>query len=417
MLPRWPPHLGDVKGRVSNRVPNSADLTTRSRTEPNKKPTKPAQQPCKSSTSKPAGPGSPRVGRFDSFAAPWGHLQGLLAPSGFETTTNGAPTPRRGPSSLARHRVQRIWPNRAAPRQRFGVRGAVFDALAPGGRNRLGHGDTRGTRWQPRPRDSCAGSRVRRPRRREALPLAPRLRAAVAAVRSHRRPHGLGGPRPAGRSRTRASRACRRWSASTRRRGRCCCTPRWAARGCSSSAPIAAGRGSVGGRGRRPHPGGDGRFAAFTAALAIVAGIAALVAGLLRLGFLANFISQPVLKGFIIGLALTIIIGQVPKLFGLDPTRGDFFEQAWRLIAHLGDTQGLTLLVGALSLAVVIGLRRLAPGVPGLARGGRRAPSPRSRCSTSTCPRSGRSRAGCRRSGCPTSDSVTPGGWPRPASA
>ena len=54
-------------------------------------------------------------------------------------------------------------------------------------------------------------------------------------------------------------------------------------------------------------PAGDDRFAAFTAALALVAGIAALVAGLLRLGFLANFISQPVLKGFIVGLALTII--------------------------------------------------------------------------------------------------------------
>ena len=100
-------------------------------------------------------------------------------------------------------------PTEAAPRQRFGVRGAVFDALAPGGRNRLGRGDTRGTRWQPRPRDSCAGSRVRRHRRREALPLSPRLRAAVAAVRSHRGAHGLGDPRRS--SRTRASRACRRW--------------------------------------------------------------------------------------------------------------------------------------------------------------------------------------------------------------
>ena len=112
-------------------------------------------------------------------------------------------------------------------------------------------------------------------------------------------------------------------------------------------------------------PSGDGRFAALTAGMAIVVGIAALVAGLLRLGFVANFISPPVLRGFIIGLALTIIIGQLPKLFGLHPTRGDFFEQAWRLIAHLGDTQGLSLLVGVLSLAVIIGLRRLAPGFPG----------------------------------------------------
>ena len=67
---------------------------------------------------------------------------------------------------------------------------------------------------------------------------------------------------------------------------------------------------------------------AFTAALALVTGIVALVAGLLRLGFLASFISEPVLKGFIVGLALTIIIGQVPKLFGIEKGEGNFFQQA-----------------------------------------------------------------------------------------
>jgi high affinity sulfate transporter 1 len=112
-------------------------------------------------------------------------------------------------------------------------------------------------------------------------------------------------------------------------------------------------------------PAGSGQFAAFTAALALTAGVAALVAGVLRLGFLANFISQPVLKGFIIGLALTIIIGQLPKLFGISKGTGDFFEQAWQLGIHLGDTQWLTLLVGTLSLAVIIALRRFAPAVPG----------------------------------------------------
>ena len=112
-------------------------------------------------------------------------------------------------------------------------------------------------------------------------------------------------------------------------------------------------------------PAGDAQFAALTAGLALVTGVAAVVAGLLRLGFLADFISQPVLKGFIIGLALTILIGQLPKLFGLHRGTGNFFEQAWHLITHLGDTQALTLLVGTLSLAVIVGLRRFAPGVPG----------------------------------------------------
>jgi sulfate permease, SulP family len=63
-------------------------------------------------------------------------------------------------------------------------------------------------------------------------------------------------------------------------------------------------------------PVGDERFAALTAGLAITAGVAALIAGLLRLGFLAEFISPPVLKGLIIGLALTIILGSCRSCSG-----------------------------------------------------------------------------------------------------
>ena len=110
--------------------------------------------------------------------------------------------------------------------------------------------------------------------------------------------------------------------------------------------------------------GNQGRFAALTATLAITTGILALAAGLLRLGFLANFISEPVLKGFIVGLALTIIIGQVPKLLGIEKGSGDFFEQLWDVITRLGDSQWRTVVVGLLSLAVVLVLRRVAPIVP-----------------------------------------------------
>lgn len=110
---------------------------------------------------------------------------------------------------------------------------------------------------------------------------------------------------------------------------------------------------------------GDAKFAAMTAALAITTGLAAVLAGILRLGFLASFISEPVIKGFIVGLALTIIVGQVPDLLGIDKGSGDFFAKAWHVVVNLGDVDGLTLLVGALSLAIVLGLRRAAPAVPG----------------------------------------------------
>ena len=112
-------------------------------------------------------------------------------------------------------------------------------------------------------------------------------------------------------------------------------------------------------------------------------GIAALLAGLLRLGFLAIFISEPVIKGFIVGLALTIIIGQVPKLFGVEKGEGDFFEQTWDFLTqarrHRRADAGRR---AWRSLAVVLGLRRFAPVVPGLA--GRRAARDRRRRSCST---------------------------------
>ena len=104
---------------------------------------------------------------------------------------------------------------------------------------------------------------------------------------------------------------------------------------------------------------------ALTTALALATGLVALVAGGLRLGFLAAFISEPVLKGFIIGLALTIMIGQLPALFGVEKGSGNFFEKAWDLIQNLGDAELLATTVGIGSLLLLLGLRRWLPIVPG----------------------------------------------------
>src|SRR2546421_7815494 len=82
---------------------------------------------------------------------------------------------------------------------------------------------------------------------------------------------------------------------------------------------------------------GSDRFTQLTIALALTTAIAATVAGLLRLGFLANYISEPLMKGFIVGLALTIIAGQLPKLFGVEKGSGYFFEKVWDLLTKLAD--------------------------------------------------------------------------------
>ena len=110
---------------------------------------------------------------------------------------------------------------------------------------------------------------------------------------------------------------------------------------------------------------GSEDYVALTATLAIVTGVLAILAGLLRFGFLASFISEPVLKGFIVGLALTIIAGQLPKLFGVEKTEGNFFQQIAGLVRELGATNAPTLVVGLVSLVIVLALRRWLPVVPG----------------------------------------------------
>jgi sulfate permease, SulP family len=110
--------------------------------------------------------------------------------------------------------------------------------------------------------------------------------------------------------------------------------------------------------------GGSDAFVQLTITLTITVGIIAIVAGLLRLGFLATFISAPVMKGFIIGLSLTIIVGQIPKLLGIPKGEGNFFPQLWHLLTNLDQTIGLTLLVGVVSLALVLALKHWWPLIP-----------------------------------------------------
>ena len=113
-----------------------------------------------------------------------------------------------------------------------------------------------------------------------------------------------------------------------------------------------------------PVAAGGGNFTALTAALAVVTGAVAVLAGLLRFGFLAGFISEPVLKGFIIGLALTILAGQLPKLLGAPKSEGDFFARIWGLITQLGHANGWAAAVGIAALALVLALRHWLPLIP-----------------------------------------------------
>lgn len=106
------------------------------------------------------------------------------------------------------------------------------------------------------------------------------------------------------------------------------------------------------------------RYAALAAMLAVFVGVLCLVAGLARLGFSADFLSRPVLVGYINGLALTVIVGQLPRLFGMSIASDSFFLQIGEWFTKLGQTHWPTLALGAGVLGIVVVLRRVVPRVP-----------------------------------------------------
>jgi high affinity sulfate transporter 1 len=109
---------------------------------------------------------------------------------------------------------------------------------------------------------------------------------------------------------------------------------------------------------------GTAEFNTYTSTLAILLGVFFLLFGALRMGWVAAFIPTPVMRGFIEGLVLVTIIGQVPHLLGIEGTTGNFFEKFWFILQHLRDVSLAPALTGLLCLGAMLLLRRLAPRVP-----------------------------------------------------
>ncbi len=111
-------------------------------------------------------------------------------------------------------------------------------------------------------------------------------------------------------------------------------------------------------------PADSAEFITMTAALAILAGIVSALAGLLRLGRIAQFFSESVLVGFVSGLSLVIMIKQVPKLFGLEPVHGNFWVRLIEIVRELPETHLLTLAVGIASLVLMIFMEHRFKRIP-----------------------------------------------------
>jgi high affinity sulfate transporter 1 len=108
------------------------------------------------------------------------------------------------------------------------------------------------------------------------------------------------------------------------------------------------------------------RHLEFSITLSVVVGSLCVVGGLLRLGGLANFLSRPILVGFLNGMGLVIISGQLGKLFGLHVrTDTGFFLRIADFVSKIGQTHFPTLIVGILTLVLIYLVGRVAPRVPG----------------------------------------------------
>jgi SulP family sulfate permease len=97
------------------------------------------------------------------------------------------------------------------------------------------------------------------------------------------------------------------------------------------------------------------------ATLAFLVGVFLALAAVLRLGFIANFISIPVLAGFKAGIGVVIFVGQLGKVLGVPVSKGPILQQIASILGSLGEVHGLTVVISLITLAILILLPRFSP--------------------------------------------------------
>ncbi len=130
----------------------------------------------------------------------------------------------------------------------------------------------------------------------------------------------------------------------------------------ATAAILAAGLAGAGIAGLQPN---STEWVAWTSLVALVCGGLLLLARLLKLGFLGDFLSSSVLVGFLTGVGIQVFAGQIPDMLGIPKGTGNWFEQQWWTITHLGAANGWTVAFAAGALILILGFRRFLPKVPG----------------------------------------------------
>jgi MFS superfamily sulfate permease-like transporter len=105
-------------------------------------------------------------------------------------------------------------------------------------------------------------------------------------------------------------------------------------------------------------------YATYAAAFVLVTGLVFLVAGIARMGFITQFLSKPVMDGFVVGLAIFVVVGQLNKLFGVEKTEGNTVEKLLGIIRELPQANLATVAVGAAALLALALLPRGSRRIP-----------------------------------------------------
>ena len=130
----------------------------------------------------------------------------------------------------------------------------------------------------------------------------------------------------------------------------------------ATAAILAAGLAGMGIAGLSPN---TTEWIAWTSLVALVCGGLLILARLLRLGFLGDFLSASVLIGFLTGVGIQVLTGQIPDMLGISKGKGNWFEQQWYMLTHLTEADLWTVAFTAGTLVIIIGCRLISRKIPG----------------------------------------------------
>jgi MFS superfamily sulfate permease-like transporter len=111
--------------------------------------------------------------------------------------------------------------------------------------------------------------------------------------------------------------------------------------------------------------GGSASLASVAVALAFLVGLTLVMAGALKLGWVASLLSTPVIAGFLAGIAVHILVSQLPSLLGIAKGRGDLLTQAEFIATHVAAANLSSTIIGLGVLAIIIAAERINARIPG----------------------------------------------------